>query len=334
MPNDRLGSIQSDFDLPAAQKRRVETMTTTVRWLALSLGLGLLATQAVASTTVGIYAIVDEVAFEPSDFEPERVWISGVFVVPQPLSSGLHRPPLRGHLYFSLNPDAPRATRGDWDALQAVAGTGQVAGFGEYWMPCSKTRSEGFSNLPADANCSFEATVLSDRSAAVSEPYPAPSSAGVVTTFDAPDDVCPRFGRPSVQIIVDLREAHSPGVVQREPPVCAERIGLVSSSSLDSAFVTQTRDAEWAQATESLILRRLAQAPGLELAELGVECRDTICHIRLAFPSREYQEIAGNRLAADALNELPGFAPGGKILPPRDAPTVDYYLQRREQGTK
>jgi hypothetical protein len=49
----------------------------------------------------------------------------------------------------------------------------------------------------------------------------------------------------------------------------------------------------------------------------------------LVFPTREYQDATGNSLAADALNELPVFAPGGKIIPPGGEPTMDYYFQRR-----
>ena len=70
-------------------------MSVALRLLALCAGLGLLTTQSTASTRVGIYAIIDEVAFEPSDLEAE-IWISGVFVVPQPISSGLHQRPSRG----------------------------------------------------------------------------------------------------------------------------------------------------------------------------------------------------------------------------------------------
>jgi hypothetical protein len=302
-------------------------MNAVIRSLVLCLGFGLLTTQSMASTRVGIYAIIDEVTLEPSDYEPERALISGAFVVPVPISSGLHRPPLRGYLYFNLNHDAPNSTRSDWEALQEAAGTGQVVGFGQYWMSCANTRSELLPNLAADANCSLEIRVHTDPTMAIPESYPMPSVEGVVTEFG--DDTCARFGKPSVQIAFDLRAAYSPGIVQDEPPVCAQQIGLVSSSSLDSAFVTQTRDPKWAEATEAYLLRRLAETPGLELSEFGVECRDTICHIRLVFPTREYQEATGNRLAADALNELPVFAPGGKIIPPGGEPTVDYYLQRR-----
>jgi hypothetical protein len=302
-----------------------------IRWLALAVGLASLTTQSLASTRVAVYAIVDSIEFEPSSFEPERAWISGVFVVPVPISSGLHAKPARGHLYLRLDAANAAATRADWESLRANAGTGRVVGFGEYWMSCSQVRSAP--QLPPDAkdaNCSAEITVVdTDRTRATPEPYPKPSSEGVVTAFDSGDDICPRFGEPSVQIVAKLRELHSPGIAHEEPAVCVERIGLVDNSDLDSALVAQKRDAEWASATEALLLKRIADAPGLRLSDLGVECRYTICHIRAAFPTAEYQEATGNRLVAEALNELPVFAPGGKIVPPRETPTIDYYFQRR-----
>ena len=302
-------------------------MSAAIRLLVSCLSFGLVTTQSIASTRVGIFAIIDEVAFEPSEYEPERALISGTFVVPVPISSGLHQPPSRGYLYFSLNEDAPNSTRADWEALQEAAGTARVVGFGEYWMSCANTRSALLPDRASDANCSFEVSVHTDSNTATPVPYPTPSVEGVVTDFA--DDTCARFGKPSVQIAFHLREAYSPGVIQEEPPVCPEQIGLVSSSRLDSVFVTQERDPIWADSTEAYLLRRLAEAPRLELSELGVECRDTICHIRLVFPTREYQDATGNRLAADALNELPVFAPGAKIVPPSEEPTMDYYFQRR-----
>jgi hypothetical protein len=200
-------------------------------------------------------------------------------------------------------------------------------------MPCSRSRSWPREQLIAaepEANCSAEITVVeTDRTRATAEHYPIPSDEGVVTVFDQGDDVCPRFGQPSAQIVAALRDAHSTGSTHDEPPVCVERIGLVDSSDLDSAFVAQTRNDEWADATEALILDRFADAPGLRLSDLRVECRDTICNVHAAFPTQEYRELTGNRLVATALHELPGFAPGAKIDSPRSEPTVDYYLQRR-----
>jgi len=286
---------------------------------------------AFASTRVAVYAIIDTIEFEPSNLEPDRAWISGVFVLPTPVSSGLHEAPVRGHLYFSVNPSGPAATRADWDALRSVAGTGKPVGFGEYWMSCSQSRAPGFPHTAAsnESNCSFEATVQDDRTRATPELYPISSSEGVVTVFDAGDDLCPRFGRPSVEIIAALREAHSPDAPRAATPVCAEWVGLVPSSQLASVFRVQVRDDEWADATEAMILGRLADVPGLKLAELSVQCRDTVCRLHFAFPTGEYQDATGNRLVADALDEVPGLRIGW-IHSGSDAPTIDYYFQRRK----
>jgi hypothetical protein len=241
------------------------------------LGLALASTPSFASTTVAIYAIVD----------------------------GLHQPPTRGHLYFSLNPGEAASSRKEWEALREAAGTGQVVGFGQYWMPCgSSATATGLSNRERGANCSFEAVVhTTDRTLATPGPYPAPGSEGVVTVFDDSDDLCPRFGKPSVQIVAELREAHSPGSVRGEPPPCPEWIGLLASYDLDKAFRLQARDGGWADAAEALILKRFADVEGLRLASLSVQCRDTVCRIHVAFPSAEYEETTGNLLAGNALRE-------------------------------
>lgn len=309
-------------------------MSSVNRWQVIVLGVALASTPSFASTRVAIYAIVDDVAFEPSDREPERVWISGMFVVPQPISSGLHQAPARGHLYFELNADDPDGTRADWQALRAAAGTGQAVGFGEYWMPCSRAPSR-VTLGPAfpgaeDAACSFETAVdTTDRTRATPRPYPKPSEEGVVTVFDHDDDLCPRFGEPSVRIVANLREAHSPGSVRSEPPQCTEWIGLLASSDLATAFGLQTRDAAWAEATESSISSRLADAGGLQLTDLSVQCRYTVCRIHVAFPSGDYQDTTGDGLVFNALRDLPGIERGGKIQHGRDAPTLDYFIQRR-----
>ena len=259
-------------------------LKTSLRLIALGCGSALLAAPSLASTRVGIYAIIDDVKLEPSDREPDRAWISGTFVVPTAVSSGEHGAPTHGHLYLSVNPDATVSTRNDWEALRKAAGTGKVVGFGQYWMSCTRSRMSyvRLEDAPKDANCSFEVDVQSDYTRAVAAPYPAPSSEGVVAVFDSQDDLCPRFGRSSGQIVAELRQAH--GGARTEPPVCKDWVGLVGSSELERTFGTQARNAEWADVTETLLLRRLTQAQGLQLLELGVECRDTISHIRLAYP--------------------------------------------------
>jgi hypothetical protein len=300
------------------------------RSLLLATALMLTATQSLAGTRVAIYAIIDEIVFEPPSVEPERVWLSGVFAIPTPISSGLHEAPARGHLYFSVNQADASGSRAEWEILQAHVGTGRAVGFGEYWMLCSRSRSAGGAFPESgDSNCSFEVELHADRTLTAPDPYPKPSREGIVTVFDHEDDICPRFGLPSVQIVATIQKVHSPVSTPLKPPVCAATGGLLASSQLGWAFDDQARDAEWAGATESLILQRFSDTSGLKLADLRVECRETICRIHLAFPTAEYQESEGNELAANALDKLPGFANGAQIIPSRWGPTLDYYLQRQ-----
>jgi len=91
-----------------------------------------------ASGPIGIYALVDKVAFEPNADKPERIRISGVFSVAQetPDNSTVYSMPQRGYLYFTL-PGLPSVNqdlaRREWADLKSIAGTRQVVGFGASW---------------------------------------------------------------------------------------------------------------------------------------------------------------------------------------------------------
>jgi len=84
---------------------------------------------------IGIYGIVDRVVFEPDGRSPERIQIWGLFVVPVPISSGLYKAPQRGVLYFSIPSDRKEIARKEWVELVRLAGSGQILGFTEYWVP-------------------------------------------------------------------------------------------------------------------------------------------------------------------------------------------------------
>ena len=86
------------------------------------------------NVSIGIYAVIDQVTFEPDGASPNLVRISGVFVVPIPMSSGDYRTPQRGYLYFRIRPAMEQASRRDWNQLKSIAGTGQVVGFAQYWV--------------------------------------------------------------------------------------------------------------------------------------------------------------------------------------------------------
>jgi hypothetical protein len=140
--------------------------------------------------TIGIYAIVDKVAFEPNETSPERVRICGVFVVPVPMSSGQYKAPQRGCLYFRMAPGMERIAEHDWRDLKAFAGTGQGVGFAQYWVP-----------NPADPtgnpHHSLEVHVHNDGDAVSPDMYPLPHGRGIVRTGDGAD---PDFERIVAQL--------------------------------------------------------------------------------------------------------------------------------------
>lgn len=150
----------------------------------------------------GVYAIIDAVRFEPTVSAAERIRISGTFIVPRPVSSGLHMPPQRGYLYFTLVPGSESAARKDWSDLAAAAGSGQVVGFGEYWV----SRPDPNHRL-STMNTSLVVHVHNEEDKSEPEPYPGPHEQGVINVFDSPADLNPRFGQPSAVLISELREA-------------------------------------------------------------------------------------------------------------------------------
>src|SRR5260370_28506720 len=85
--------------------------------------------------TVGIYAVIDQVTFEPDGPSANLVRISGLFVVPVPMSSGEYKTPERGYLYFRIPSGMEAAIGKDWNALKGTAGTAQTCRFSHDWLP-------------------------------------------------------------------------------------------------------------------------------------------------------------------------------------------------------
>jgi hypothetical protein len=159
--------------------------------IAAALLLALTPTAASAkNATVAIYAVVDQVTFEPDGVSPNVVRISGVFVVPIAPSSGLYHPPLRGYLYFRIRPGMEDAVRKDWNELKGIAGTGQVVGFGQYWV----------ANPPdpqGNPHRSLKVAVHADHDSAPTEAYPVPHRKGIVKHGDQDD---PNFDKIAAQL--------------------------------------------------------------------------------------------------------------------------------------
>ena len=97
-----------------------------------------------ASGPLGVYGIVDKVVFEPNEASPQRVQVWGVFMYA--IDSASNNPALsqaaRGYLYYTLPTPGSQSdiAMKEWNDLKAVAGTGQVVGFGSGWFSSTETR--------------------------------------------------------------------------------------------------------------------------------------------------------------------------------------------------
>jgi hypothetical protein len=140
--------------------------------------------------SIGIYGVIDRVTFEPDGTSPNLVRISGVFVVPVPMSSGHYGTPQPGYLYFRIRPGMERTTRKDWNELKSMAGTGQVVGFGQYWVP---NPDDPYGN----PHHSLEVIVHPDNDTASADVYPLPNLKGIVQHGDVGD---PNFDRVAAQL--------------------------------------------------------------------------------------------------------------------------------------
>jgi hypothetical protein len=123
-------------------------------------------TAPLASGPIGVYALIDKVVLEPNDTAPDRAQIWGVFVVADTQRSTPVFPAKRGYLYFQLPGEGvwregvsrSEVTRREWNDLKAVAGTGQMVGFGSSWVgtgggaPTEPYRVRSASESPAAPN--------------------------------------------------------------------------------------------------------------------------------------------------------------------------------------
>jgi len=122
---------------------------------------------------VGIHAVIDQVTFDQDGPSPNAIRISGVFMVPVPMSSGAYQDPQRGFLYFRLASGDEQAVRKEWKQLRAVAGTGRVVGFTFYWVP-----NPG--DPGGNPHHALEVSVHKNGEAASPEDYPLPFPDGIV----------------------------------------------------------------------------------------------------------------------------------------------------------
>src|SRR5260370_42429921 len=93
-----------------------------------------------ASGPIGVYALVEKVAFEPSADKPDRIRISGVFITAEEGSADVYSAPQRGYLYFALPRGNEQLARREWEDLTSIAGSRQVVGLGSVWVGKARVR--------------------------------------------------------------------------------------------------------------------------------------------------------------------------------------------------
>src|SRR3989442_7241502 len=103
--------------------------------------VGIGAGRALASDPVGIYALVDNVVFEPNETNPERIQVWGAFAIAEGYGY-TYKNAERGYLYYKANSEKPTACRNEWTDLKTVAGTGQIVAFGSRYGEKGKLRKQ------------------------------------------------------------------------------------------------------------------------------------------------------------------------------------------------
>jgi hypothetical protein len=115
--------------------------------LAIALCLGVLN----ASGPIGVYALVDKVTFEPSADKPQRIRISGVFIIAEERSDA-YSAPQPGYLYFVLPTGNEELVLREWADLKSIAGSRQVVGLGSSWTGKVRVRKSNEGAQSPDAH--------------------------------------------------------------------------------------------------------------------------------------------------------------------------------------
>jgi hypothetical protein len=142
-------------------KRR--TLAAAAAAVFLTLSLTAFGTGAFSDRT-GIYARVDKVVLEPDATAPERIQIWGAFALASKNDRNTYDSAQRGYLYFSCKPSRAEICRKEWADLKAIAGTGQVVGFGSRDEPRPRVRkAEEKATDPDGYPVNFGVVKMGDR---------------------------------------------------------------------------------------------------------------------------------------------------------------------------
>lgn len=109
--------------------------------VAVAIAIGGLAAAGPAPDPIGIYAIIEQVVFEPPTGTPARVQVWGAFALAEP-AHNFYAPPKRGYMYFTCPPDQRARCDADWADFRWHAGSGKAIGFGDRAKPLGRVRPD------------------------------------------------------------------------------------------------------------------------------------------------------------------------------------------------
>ena len=122
------------------------------------------------------------------------------------------------------------------------------------------------------------------------------------------------------------------------PDANLEEAGECLGRWLSMRFESESRDENWANATERIVVDGLTQISGVTtVTSLTVDCRETVCRLQMAFPSRDYVPTQGPperdaALVSDVFVPLLERAGLRRLIVPyprrTDLPERTYYFVR------
>ena len=95
-----------------------------------------------APDPIGIYAVIEQVTFEPASGTPaSRVQVWGAFALAE-RAHDFYAAPKRGYMYFSCPTTQRARCDADWADFRWHAGSGKAIGFGERAKPLGRVRAD------------------------------------------------------------------------------------------------------------------------------------------------------------------------------------------------
>jgi hypothetical protein len=135
-------------------------------------------------------------------------------------------------------------------------------------------------------------------------PAPAPASREELTANAAPEpERSPLPGEaPATPMAQIMAERQQNMIIQNNQGNAGVPPQLVDG---ERAFAAEPIDGTWAPGAEAKLLSTFAQMPGLELIDLQVQCRSTMCRVQLTQPPA----AGGGQLPFNILSDEVGMKP-------------------------